>query len=70
VFRQNLDTINRLLKSADPTGAYALGLVSALAEQDGVTAPDTLLEAAAKCQTAAAADDLYKTCAELRRAGK
>jgi malonyl CoA-acyl carrier protein transacylase len=68
-FRQNLDTTNRLLNDPGITamGGYSLGVVSCLAEQEGVVAPDVLLEAAAQCQTIAAAVELYRSCVELRR---
>jgi hypothetical protein len=62
-FHQNIDTTNRLLQKPQTTamGFYALGIVSCLAEQDGVVAPDALLEAAAECQTVAGAIKLYRT---------
>jgi hypothetical protein len=71
IFRQNLDTINRLLRETadDPDRgikSYCVGLVSALAEGDGIIAPDAVLEAAASCKTIAAAVRLYTTCKELR----
>jgi malonyl CoA-acyl carrier protein transacylase len=68
-FHQNLETTNRLLNDPATTamGGYSLGVVSSLAEQEGIVAPDVLLEAAAQCQTVAAAVELYKQCAELRR---
>jgi hypothetical protein len=61
-FRQNLDTINRLLNHPDITGmgGYSLGVISSLAEQEGVVAPDVLLEVGAQCQTVEAAVALYK----------
>lgn len=68
-FRQNIDTINRLLNAPAITGmgGYSLGVISALAEREGVVAPDVLLEAAAECQTIEAAVKLYRSCVELRR---
>lgn len=71
LFHQNLDTINRLLASIaqDPDRAmkaYSLGMISALAESQGVTAPDVLLEAAAQCETLAQAEELFRTCVEFR----
>jgi hypothetical protein len=61
-FRQNLDTINRLLNHPDITGmgGYSLGVISSLAQKDYIIAPDELLEAAAQCQTIAEADRLYR----------
>jgi hypothetical protein len=56
LFRQNLDTINRLLKemAEDPDRAiraYSLGVISYVAERRNQTAPDSLLEMAAECKT-------------------
>jgi hypothetical protein len=71
LFRQNLDTINRLLRGimASDTdravGAYGLGLIAATAELNGVTAPDSILEAAAECRTMEQLQDLYAACEEL-----
>jgi hypothetical protein len=61
-FMQNLDTINSLLQEPGTTamGAYALGVVSVLASEDGVIAPDSLLRAAAMCQTIKEAVELYR----------
>jgi hypothetical protein len=68
-FRQNLDTTNRLLNDPATTamGGYSIGIVSSLAEQEGVVAPDALLEAAAQCQTVKEAVDLFRSCVDLRR---
>jgi hypothetical protein len=41
-------------------GGYSLGVISSLAEQEGVVAPDVLLEVGAQCQTVEAAVALYK----------
>jgi hypothetical protein len=70
LFRQNFDTINRLL--AEMTGdpdraikAYSLGVISTVAEGKGVTAPDSVLEAAAACRTWEQLTDLYRACGDL-----
>lgn len=73
-FRQNLDLINALLAKMtdDPKRApkaYALGLICALAEIDGVVAPDEVLNAAAGCETVADAIKLYQAFRDLRKAG-
>jgi hypothetical protein len=74
-FRQNLDTVNRLLREMadDPdrgVKAYSLGLVSALAEGDEIAAPDSVLETAASCKTLEAAFDLYTTFKQLREGAR
>jgi hypothetical protein len=68
-FHQNLETTNRLLNDPATTamGGYSLGVVSSLAEQEGIVAPDELLEAATGCQTVKTATDLYRTWSSIRK---
>jgi len=63
--KQNLALINELLsrprhiveRRAD-MGDYCLGVVSALAERDGIVAPESLLRAAVVCKSPGQAADL------------
>jgi hypothetical protein len=46
-----LDLVNELLRTATPMGAYGVGLVSALAWQQGLEPNETDLHYAVKCST-------------------
>ena len=75
LFRQNLDTINRLLVGLanDPdraVKAYSLGMLSMIAEERGFTAPDALLEAAASCVTLEETRELCGEFADAMRGGE
>lgn len=48
---QYFDLLNELLRNATPMGAYSVGLVSALAWQDGLDPNEAELRAALKCST-------------------
>jgi hypothetical protein len=63
---KSLATVNELLPRCEPTGAYCIGLMCALAWRDGLDPPRTLLELAAKCPSVEDAAELYREFKALR----
>lgn len=63
---KSLPTVNELLPRCTPTGAWCLGIICALAWNDGIEPHFTILELAAKCPSVDQAVELYEEFKALR----
>jgi hypothetical protein len=63
---KTLPVVNELLPGTGPIGAYCLGTICALAWQDRMEPPRSLLEMAVKCPSIEQAAELYREYHLLR----
>jgi hypothetical protein len=65
-----LTTLNRLLATAAPMGAYSMGVVSVAAWKMGVQPDERLLQMASRAKTVEEADRIFREWDRARRARK